>query len=288
MKSLLLLAALWLAAGSANADFDELTRSHLLLWDQSELLLEVRKAVDPAAPLTPATRFQAEQRIEEALAYLYMEAVQDVPVDSHDSVGDRLAASGALFRALSERAAAGSSRQSAAFATDLHAVVVVFRFPLFGEQGLAAPFVQHERAFPVPRLLGFAPARSFTGLVILARGEFPSHGKDLRERIRPALLPRLYDEDMNPVLSAEMCDPQALRKWGVAAYAYSGEEAALEAFRDRIGDLPLRTMARGVFGRKATDILLSAEVTRQLLTRQRNRDLLREGRILIIIDPPER
>ena len=177
MKSLLLLAALWLAAGSANADFDELTRSHRLLWDQGALLLEVRKAVDPAAPLSPATRFQAEQRIEEALAYLYMEAVQDVPVDSHDSVGDRLAASGALFRALSERAAAGVSRQSAAFARDLHAVVVVYRFPLFGEQGLAASFVQHERAFPVPRLLGFAPARSFTGLVILAQGRVPEPRK---------------------------------------------------------------------------------------------------------------
>jgi hypothetical protein len=202
-------------------------------------------------------------------------------------VGDRLAASGALFRALSERAAGGVWRESAAFARDLHAVVVVYRFPLFGEQGLAASFVQHERAFPVPRLLGFAPARSFTGLVILARASSRATARPARAN-RPALLPRLYDEDLNPVLSAEMCDPQALRKWGVAAYAYSGEEAALQAFQDRIGTTPLRTMARGVFGRNATDILLSTEVARQLLTRQHNRDLLREGKILILIDPPER
>jgi hypothetical protein len=288
MKSLLLVAALWMAAGSANADFDELARSRSLLWNEGALLLEVRKEVDPSRPLAPATRFQAEQRIEEALPYLYMEAVQDVPVDSHDSVGDRLAASGALFRTLSEQAAAGGLRQSAAFARDLHAVVVVYRFPLFGEQGLAAPFVLHERPFPVPRVLSFTPARGFTGLVILAQGEFSSHGKQLRERVRPALLPRLYDEDMNLVLSPEMCDPQALRKWGVAGYAYSGEEAALEAFRDRIGELPLRTMARGVFGRNATDLLLSSEAARQLLSRQHNRELLRDGRILIIIDPPER
>jgi hypothetical protein len=288
MKSLLLAAALWMAAVGVSADFDELARSRRLLWDEGVLLLEVRKSVDPSNPLAPATRFQAEQRIEEALPYLYMEAVQDVPVDSHDSVGDRLAAGGALFRALSEQAVAGGLRESAAFARDLHAVVVVYRFPLFGEQGLAAPFVSHERAFPVPRVLGFTPARSFTGLVILAQGEFPSHGKELRERVRAALLPRLYDENMNPVLSPQMCDPQALRKWGVAAYAYSGEEAALQAFQDRIGTTPLRTMARGVFGRNATDILLSPEVARQLLSRQHNRDLLRDGRILIIIDPPER
>ncbi len=288
MKSVLLAAALLTATVAANADFDELARSHHLLWSEGALLLEVRKEVDPAVPLAPATRFQAEQRIAEALPYLYLEAVQDVPVDSHDSVGDRLAASSALFRELSELAAAGARRESAAFARDLHAVIVVYRFPLFGEQGLAAPFARHEQPFPVPRRLGFAPARGFTGLVILAQGELPSHGKDLRERARAALLPRLYDEDMNPVLSPEMCDPQALRKWGVAAYAYSGQEEALAGFQDRIGPLPLRTMARGVFGRNATDILLSAEVARQLLTRQHNRDLLREGKILIILDPPQR
>jgi hypothetical protein len=288
MKSLLLAAALWTATVTANADFDELVRSHQLLWSEGALLLEVRKAVDPTSPLAPATRFQAERRIEEALPYLYMEAVQDVAVNSHDSVGDRLATSGALFRALRERAAAGALRESAAFARDLHAVVVVYRFPLFGEYGLTTPFVQHERPFPIPRILGFTPARAFTGLVVLAQGELPSHGKDLRERARAALLPRLFDEDMNPVLSPEMCDPQALRKWGVAGYAFSGEETALEAFRDRIGELPLRTKARGVFGRNATDLLLSAEVARQLLSRQHNRDLLRDGRILIILDPAER
>jgi hypothetical protein len=288
MKGLLAALALLLAAGSADADFDELARARSLLWAEGELRLEVRKGLDTATPLTPATRFQAERRIAEALPYLYIEAVQDVLVDSHDSVGDRLAGSGALYRALSELAAAGSLRESAAFAKDLHAVVVVYRFPFFGEHGLAAPFVLHERPFPIPRILGYTPARTFTGLVILAQGEFPSHGKDLAERVRPALLPRLYDEDMNPVLFPEMCDPQALRKWGVAGYAWSGEEAALQARRDRIGDLPLRTRARGVFGRNATDILLSGETARQLLSRPQNRELLREGKILIILDPPER
>jgi hypothetical protein len=288
MKSLLLAAALLASAAAANADFDELARSHQLLWGEGAMRLEVRTSVDPAAPLSPATRFQAESRIEEALPYLFMEAVEGVPVDSHDTVGDRAAADDALFRALREQAAAGALRESAAFARDLHAVIVVYRFPLYGEQGLIAPFVRHDRPFPIPRILGFAPARGFTGLVILAQGELSSHGKDLRERARPALLPKLFDEDMNPILAPEMCDPRALRKWGVAGYAYSGEEAALAAFGDRIGPTPLFTKARGLFGRNGTDLLLSNEVARQLLSRQHNRELLRDGRILIILDAPER
>jgi hypothetical protein len=47
-------------------------------------------------------------------------------------------------------------------------------------------------------------------------------------------------------------------------------------------------MARGVFGRNATDLLLPREAARQLLSREGNRQLLREGRILIILDRPER
>jgi len=93
---------------------------------------------------------------------------------------------------------------------------------------------------------------------------------------------------MDPVLSPQMCDPQALRRWGVAAYAYSSLEEALAPFEDRVGPTPLRTRARGVFGRNATDLLLSTEAARQLLSRAHNRDLLRDGRILIILDPPER
>jgi hypothetical protein len=82
-----------------------------------------------------------------------------------------------------------------------------------------------------------------------------------------------------------MCDPKFLLRWGVAAYAFSDDETL---FRERIGDLPLRTMARGVFGRSATDLLLPREAARQLLSREGNRQLLREGRILIILDRPER
>ena len=82
-----------------------------------------------------------------------------------------------------------------------------------------------------------------------------------------------------------MCDPEALKRWGgVAAYEYSADEATLKANEERVGVLPLRTMARGVFGRNATDILLSADAARQLLSREQNRALLREGRILIILD----
>ena len=286
MKGLLVFIAGLLAAGAAHADFEELARAHTLDWAQGALLLQVREAVQPGSALSPATRYMAERRIDEALPYLCIEALQDVRVDSFDLLAGRLESSGELYRTLSELAAAGAVKESAAFSKDLHDVVVEYRVAFFGENGLITAFVQHERPFPMRRILGFTPSRTFTGLVILAQGEFTSHGKGSSERVQPALLPRLWDEDMNPVLSPEMCKPEFLKKWGLAAYDYSAEAATLKAYEERVGLLPLLTMARGVFGRNATDILLSAEAARQLLSREQNRELLQEGRILIILDRP--
>jgi hypothetical protein len=275
-----------LLPGALFADFEDLSRRQSILWGQEPgLLLEVERAVSAEERLSPGARFQVENRIEEALPALYIEAVEGILVDSYETVGQRLQASDALFRSLSELAVRGGRKISASFSEDMHQVLVQYRFPFYGPDGLIAPFIQHERPFPIPRILGFTPSRTFTGLVIYAQGELPSHGKPWRERANPALLPRLFDEDMNPVLSPEMCDPKFLLRWGVAAYAFSDDETL---FRERIGDLPLRTMARGVFGRNATDLLLPREAARQLLSREGNRQLLREGRILIILDRPER
>jgi hypothetical protein len=287
MKGLLVFFAGLLAAGAAHADFEELARSRTLDWTHGALLLEVREKVEQTSYLTPATRFLDERHIDDALPYLCLESLREVPVDSWDRLADRLEANPDLFRRLSDLAA-GAIKESAAFSPDLHEVVVSYRLPFFGAGGLIAPFVEHERPSPMRRILGFAPTRTFTGLVILAQGEFPSYGKDLRERVQPALLPRLWDEDMNLVLSQEMCSGESLRKWGVAAYAYSADEATLRANEERVGTLPLRTMARGVYGRNATDILLANEVARQLLSREQNREMLRQGRILIILSAPER
>lgn len=288
-KALAALAAWLLAAlASAQAAPEQVTWTRTVSWPAGELRLEVRTAVQP--PLSPATRFQAERRVAEALPSLYIAAVQDLLVDSQHTVGDRLAASDELFRALADQASAKAGPLSSSFTPDLHAVVMEYRFPLYDPSGagLIAPFVRHEQPFPIRRVLGFVPARTFTGVVILAQGDFPVHGKDSRAKVQPALLPRLFDERMNPVLDPEMCDPGYLRKWAVAAYSYSGSEEELRKREERIGLNPLRTRARAVFGIHATDLLLSSEAARQLLSRPQNRELLMQGRILIIIDPPER
>jgi hypothetical protein len=98
---------------------------------------------------------------------------------------------------------------------------------------------------------------------------------------RPALFPRLFDENMSVILEKGMCAPEALAAWGMVGYATSLDDPVV---LQRAGALPLRLVARGVFGDNSTDIVIPTEAALQLLTLQQNIELLREGKVVIIYD----
>lgn len=277
---LLLLSGL---IGSLWAQQEGMSVTERVDWQQGALILEVALTID-AKEFSPASRFQAEQQIERLLPGLFMAAVVQIPFDSYRSIGERLKEDEDLFQQLERGAMDSVSKRYSRVREDLREVRGQYNFPFYGDGGFVAPFISHSRPYPVERKLGFVPSRNFSGLVIYAKGELPAHGKDIRQEVQPALFPSLYDEDMNLILSVEMCDPAYLMRWGMVAYADSEEDSA---FLERVGAAPLRTVARGVFGINATDLLLPAEAVDRLLVREANRNLLAQGRVLIVIDSSE-
>jgi hypothetical protein len=57
-----------------------------------------------------------------------------------------------------------------------------------------------------------------------------------------------------------------------------------EALVKRIGDNPLRIVARGLFGAVPTDPIIDRDDALLILSSEHNRQLLREGRIVIVLD----
>jgi hypothetical protein len=252
-------------------------------WEERALILDIGLAVEPKE-YDPDSRFEAEREIRRLLPGLFMAAVVEVPFDSYRLIGDCLKEDQGLFQQLKESALASASKRYSRVREDLQEVQVRYRFPFYGENGFAVPLIAHSRPYPMERRLGFVPSRNFSGLVIYAEGELPAHGKDIRQKVRPAVFPTIYDEDMNLVLSVENCDPDQLERWGMVAYTDSEQDSA---FLGRVGAAPLRTAARGVFGINATDLLIPNEAVDRLLVREANRDMLAQGRVLIVIDSAE-
>jgi hypothetical protein len=249
-------------------------------WQGGVLILEVAMPIDPVE-FGPGSRYGVERDIERLLPGLFMSSVVEIPFDSYRTIGERLKEDPLLFQRVERTAISSVSKRYSRVQEDLQEIQVLYRFPFYGEGGFVVPLIFHKRPFPLEGKLGFVPSRNFTGLVIYASGELPAHGKDIRQPVQPALFPTLYDEDMNEILSVQMCDPDFLKRWGMVAYSDSEEDSAL---LERIGAAPLRTVARGVFGINATDLLLPNEAVDRLLVREANREMLSQGRVLIVID----
>jgi hypothetical protein len=277
---LLLLATLGGVLSAQQNQEEQLVVSEQVDWRRGVLILEVAMAIE-AKEFNPGSRFDAEREIERLLLGLFMSAVVDIPFDSYRTIGERLKEDQLLFQRLEGAAVDSVSKHYSRVRDDLQEIQVQYRFPFYGEGGFVEPLITHSQPYPVERKLGFVPSRNFTGLVIYAGGELPSHGKDIRQQVQPAVFPTLYDEDMNKILSVEMCDPVYLKRWGLVAYSKTEADSAL---LERIGAAPLRTVARGVFGINATDLLLPNEAVDRLLVREANREMLSQGRVLIVID----
>ncbi len=246
-------------------------------WVQGTMVLTGTLALDPSVPSTVRAEADARADLESQLPAMLIRALTPVVMDSMHTAGQLLESDAGFFEgvaALARTAVPEEVHLSADFAS----MVERWRFPLFGSRGIASPLLPAQ-AQPVRRALGYVATRPFTGLVIVARGRLAAVGTGGTAALQPALFPRIWDEDMNLVLEAANCTPEALRARGMVAYLSNIDDPAIVT---RAGTSPLRVIARAVFGTNPVDVVISREAARQLLTLPDNIRVLTEGRIAIV------
>lgn len=250
-------------------------------WEGSRVVVEVRHDLDMSAPSLVRAKADAETDLQQRLPEVLGPALGSLVVDSSHLLSDYSASDPALYARLAD-IALHAQRTDLSLTEDFTALVAHYVVPFFGDQGIGSPFFP-SRATPVHRRLGDVTTRAYTGLLIFARGMLPAAG-GRHAAARPALFPRIWDEQMNLVLEKGMCTPQALSRWGMVGYSAAVDDPTADL---RVGNLPLRLAARGVFGDNSTDIIISNDGANQLLALPENIALLREGRIVIVYDSLE-
>ncbi len=268
------------AAGAAPLiDEPGFTVTSSVDWVAGNITVEARRTLDPAVPSPVRAKGDAEAFLDARMPDLLTRVISPLRVDSTHLYADMLSADPALFARVNDTALA--VRPSELFlTTDLTVLVARYTLPLFGAQGIAVPLVP-AAATPIRRWLGDVTTRKYTGLLIFAKGMLPEAGTTRMLAARPALFPRIWDEQMDLVLDRSMCDPDALSRWGEVGYS---EDVDDPAFDLRVGALPLRLAARGVRGEASTDIIISTDGAHQLLALPENIELLRQGKICIVYE----
>lgn len=113
--------------------------------------------------------------------------------------------------------------------------------------------------------------KTYTGLVVDCR--------DLK--LRPALVPRILDEDGNTVYGSATVSREYAIARGVAGYVSKMEGTRADP---RVGDNPLMVQAVRSSGRARVDIVISNSDAEKIIGTASNLNFLRAGRVLFVLD----
>jgi hypothetical protein len=271
-------------AQAANAPSAEATTagfgsSIAVDWPAAIIRAEVELNLAALGFSLPSGRSQADRSLEAAVPDLVRGAVLGVELDSYRTVADSLL-DGSLAPSLLEAFLERGRRTRSSLSRDLTRLQATYEWRL---ADLAELYVRHRVPLDLPEPPRYAPTRAYTGIVIFAQGQYEVRGEHRAGGIRPCLFPRLYDGDMRLLMERNLVAPEALRARGLVGYAYALDDPAIET---RVGDSPLRVVASELFGSRRTDAVISVEDALKILGSPENRALVREGRVVIIIDRP--
>ncbi|MBP5283150.1 MAG: OmpA family protein, partial [Treponema sp.] len=141
--------------------------------------------------------------------------------------------------------------------------------------------IHHKVPYKNPRPIEQIPSRVYTGIIIDARGTLNVQGEFVKDKAYPCFFPKIWNEEMDLIYERGMGNPEVEKTAGMVHYHWSNDE---NLYKDRIGNDPLRIKARKVFGEYRTDPVITREDALKILTIPQNMELLREGRIVILLD----
>lgn len=262
--------------GSASSVFTSETHwTYRIDWEDATLYLEGEREISGhnVSAYTHTSRIMSREA-----PHAWLDALRSIQIDSIRRINDELSDNPELVTMLVERfdnaRSLGSSPSRA-----IDVVRQTWSIPLHST--ITRLFLNHTVPRPLPRPVAWQPRQTYTGLFIDARGTLAVRGSSSTAQTQPVILPRLYDDEMDIVVSAEMVDAAYLSRWGVAGYTTVSDP---EMHRDRIGENPLFVAADALFGVIPANIVIPRDSAEILLVHPSNHRILNEGRIVILVD----
>jgi hypothetical protein len=258
----------------------------IIEWDRMEMSAVISLDLETAGFKLPSGRARAEARLEDEYPGLVRPVLFSIQADSSATLED-LINRGELPLHAADQLAEAARRIPPSLSSDLSAISGRYTLSL---NNVAAAIIRHSQPQDIQGPLLPSPARAYTGIIIIADEELPIHGRQTGTLAKPCLFPKIWDTRMNLVYERNMTDPELGSANGLIRYISretimrstpSGIDPSLIPL---VGENPLRIIARGIFGVQPTDPIIDEEDAGLILSNETNRRLLREGRVVIVLD----
>ncbi|AHH03379.1 Outer membrane protein [Borrelia nietonii YOR] len=163
------------------------------------------------------------------------------------------------------------------YSEDLKNITVRYELSLFPD--FMNLFLSHSKPYRAFYPLTSTGADQFvyTGIIIYAGDDYESSSGGV-VKLTDAFFIKIYDENIKLYFDKRMVAPDTLRKWGMLEYT---NDVSYKN-KNRVGDYPLKLIAKGVYGKNHSDIILDEYSINKIFSNKNNVNLLREGKLVII------
>lgn len=162
------------------------------------------------------------------------------------------------------------------YSEDLRSLTVRYELSLFPD--FINLFFLHEKPYKAfyPLVNSDVDKTDYTGIVIYV-GEVYSNTFGSK-KLEDSFFIKIYDENIRPYFDKRMVSSEALKKWGMLEYSND----ILYNNKNRVGHRPLKLVAKSVYGKNNTDIILDEYSINKLFSNSNNIKLLQDGKLVVI------
>jgi hypothetical protein len=258
-----------------SADFNG-TWDFNIDWTESLMEWEILYTLPSGSALLPSTRRDMEREISRHFTSIFIEALLPLIIDSSTSIRTSIEKNPGLRSDLA--ALSGEAQRTYSHYTpDFRQWRCTYKMALY--PAIADLFLSHEKSFLPDLRISMEPTARYTGILIYVEEQLPVHGLFTSAPLKPALFPKVVDQEMKRIIDRNMMDPDIVRNRGMFLLL---PPEKIDAAASRVGTTPLRITAGALFGINHTDIVISNRAAQQILSNENNRDLIRQGKVALI------
>ena len=225
----------------------------------------------------PVDRGTAVDSMHSRLPELIKDPLLSIIVDSSRSLGDLV-----LFDELKLEVLTDMSKKSKKTpGTFINNGKDMEIFQSINLQTIASLLIKHKTSYTQQIPIQQVSSKPYTGILIDARGLLPVQGEFVSEKLQPSLFPKIWTDTMDLFYEKNMVEPTIAINRGLVSYTDRINE---KEFASRIGIDPLRIKAQKVFGVYRTDPVIAEEDALKILSIPQNLELLKNGKIIILVD----
>jgi hypothetical protein len=251
-------------------------------WEKMEISFEVSLDLAGSGSKLPAGRTVSEAELSRRYPFLARPVLEALPVDSSSTIGSCMEEY-RLEPSFTDDIAATAGSLPPFLSTDFRSIRSIYKLDIATISARISARIPSRQSLAEPPL-NPVDSGAYSGIIIIADGELPVHGKRAAALPLPSLAPKIWDSDMNLLFDRS--------KTGVTPHYYMNAE---HIFSSRPGGLspqaeaiagpnPLHIIAVETFGERPTDLVIAAPDALKILSNEDNRRLLREGKLIIILD----